>query len=72
MGRHHPRVSNETLSIPMVHADRLIRYVALQTYPRNNLGLSREFFTPDHMMLSLIHLGNNEHEALKMMQRLTQ
>ena len=35
-------------------------------------GYRGEFFTPNDANVSLIHLGNNETEALKMMQRLTE
>lgn len=35
-------------------------------------GFHGEFFTPNDSIISLIHLGYNEKEALKMMQRLTE
>ena len=35
-------------------------------------GYHGEFFTPENKMLSLIHLGDNEAETLRMMQRITQ
>lgn len=35
-------------------------------------GFQGEFFTPNDSTISLIHLGYNEKEALKMMQRLTE
>jgi len=35
-------------------------------------GLHGEFLTPDEMILSLVHLGTNDDQALKMMQKITQ
>ena len=35
-------------------------------------GYHGEFFTPENRLLSLIHLGNNELEAIRMMRRITQ
>jgi len=35
-------------------------------------GLHGEFLTPQTMMLSLVHLGTNDVQALKMMEKITQ
>jgi len=35
-------------------------------------GLHGEFLTPKTMMLSLVHLGTNDVQALKTMQKITQ